>query len=157
MYTRALTCFRALISAQGEVSSLQAERDELLQKLAVTTKASSSARGGGKKGTAADDAGGGALLARMKARVAELEARIKENRFARFSGSTTKCRRYLTCRSAHSALRSRPGIVDKQPKYSTPDLQQLRICQVFTTRLQGYLFDPLHYPLVRSRVQKEGC
>lgn len=103
------------------MSSLQTERDGLLQKLAVTTKASqctsSSARGGGgKKGTPADDGRGGASLARMKARVAELEARIKENRFGDISGSTRKYERHLTCRSAHSILRSRVGIVDKHSK-----------------------------------------
>ena len=66
--------------------SLQSERDGLLQKLSGASPASAStssrAGGGGGNGAAAAAAaaGGGAALARMKARVVELEARIKENR-----------------------------------------------------------------------------
>lgn len=78
-----------MCNLQGEVTSLQSERDGLLQKLSgasMSCSAPASARvgGGGSSGggseAAAVAAGGGAALARMKARVVELEARIKENR-----------------------------------------------------------------------------
>lgn len=78
------------VALQGEVTSLQSERDGLLQKLSgvSTGSASGSSRaaagggggGSGSRATAAG-AGGGAALSRMKARVVELEARIKENRW----------------------------------------------------------------------------
>lgn len=65
--------------------SLQSERDGLLHKLSNTSAAAtaaSGAHGGGGSGGGGvgGDAKAGAALARMKARVAELEARIKENR-----------------------------------------------------------------------------
>eukprot|EP00752_Nemacystus_decipiens_P009306 g8317.t1 len=74
---------------QGEVTSLQSERDGLLQKLSGASSTSTSSRTGGAGGSGGSSAaaaaataaaGGGAALARMKARVVELEARIKENR-----------------------------------------------------------------------------
>lgn len=72
--------------SQGEVSNLQSERDGLLQKLSSTEAAAGASAsragasaGGGKAG---GGGGGGAALAKMKNRVAELEARIKENRLA---------------------------------------------------------------------------
>lgn len=56
---------------------MQSERDGLLYKL---SKSAATGGGTGGSGAAGDGKGGGALLARMKARVAELESRIKENR-----------------------------------------------------------------------------
>lgn len=76
-------------SAQGEVCNLQSERDGLLRKLSTNKPGGASAgtstlsRGGRNDGgsrTGAGDAKEGAAFARMKARVAELEARIKDSR-----------------------------------------------------------------------------
>lgn len=67
--------------------SLQSERDGLLRKLSSTSPAAAAASsakgvGGSGSGSVGGDAKAGAALARMKARVAELETRIKENRRA---------------------------------------------------------------------------